>query len=87
MENETVQTAVPLSMNVDLQLGPDGHPWIRYQLGTPALTTTFVIPLEHLETFITWVTDKGRATAKKALSRQADIIVPDFTGLKVASEL
>lgn len=82
MSDENAQVAIPLQMNVDLQLGPDGHPWIRYQVGTPALTASFVIPLEHAETFIERLTDFTRKTAKKALTRQADISVPDFTGIK-----
>lgn len=85
-DNETTQIAMPLQMNVDLQLGPDGHPWIRYQIGTPALTSSWVIPLEHAETFIERITDYTRKTAKKALTRQADIVVPDFTGLKAVHE-
>jgi hypothetical protein len=81
--DETQQVAVPLSMNVDLQLGPDGHPWLRYQIGTPALTCTFVIPCEHGETFIDKLSEGTRKTMKKAVSKQADIIVPDFTNLAI----
>ena len=76
--------AVPLSINIDLQLGPDGHPWIRYQIGHEALTVSFVLPCEHGETFINAITEGTRKTAKKAVAKQADIIPPDFTGIAVA---
>lgn len=85
MDNE--QIAVPLSMHVDLQLGPDGHPWIRYQIGTPALSSSFVIPVEHAETFIEKLTEGTRLTAKKAVQKQADILVPDFTGIAALADL
>lgn len=87
MDNqETTQIAIPLSMHIDLQLGPDGHPWIRYQVGTPSLTASFVIPVEHSETFIERITEGTRLTAKKATQKQADILVPDFTGIAVAGK-
>lgn len=84
--NDATQIAVPLQMNVDLQLGPDGHPWIRYQVGTPALTASWVIPLEHAETFLERLTDFTRKTAKKAMSRQADIVTPDFSGIAAVTK-
>lgn len=84
--DETQQVAVPLSMNIDLQLGPDGHPWLRYQIGTPALTVTFVLPCEHGETFLDKLTEGTRKTMKKAIAKQADILVPDFTGIAVAGK-
>lgn len=83
---ETQEIAVPLSVNADLQLGPDGHPWLRYQINSGALTASFVLPMEHVETFINMVTDSGRKLAKKAVAKQADIIVPDFTNIAVADK-
>jgi hypothetical protein len=84
--DDSQQIAVPLSMNIDLQLGPDGHPWLRYQIGTPALTCTFVIPCEHGETFIDRLVEGTRLTMKKAVAKQSDIVVPDFTGIAVANK-
>jgi hypothetical protein len=82
--DDTQQIAIPLSLNVDLQLGPDGHPWLRYQIGTPALTCTFVLPCEHGETFLDKLSEGTRKTMKKAVAKQADIIPPDFSGIAVA---
>lgn len=84
--NETQQVAIPLAINVDLQLGPDGHPWLRFQINSGPLTTSFVLPMEHGETFLDRMTEGIRSTMKKAMTRQADIITPDFTGIAVASK-
>jgi len=86
MDNEVQQIAIPLNMNVDIQLGPDGHPWLRYQISAGAMTVSFVIPIEHAETFISKISEGTRMMAKKAVAKQADIVVPDFTGIAIANK-
>jgi hypothetical protein len=76
--------SVPLQIMMDVQLGPDGHPWIRMQFGNTAMVVSLVFPIESSEEIIANVTKGIREAAKSAFKRQADTIPPDFTGIKDA---
>lgn len=82
-ESTRPHPVVPLQFNIDIQLGPDGNPWIRWQFGTPAMASTIVFPSEHAETIIDKMTEGTRKAVKKLHQKGPDIVVPDFTGIKV----
>lgn len=80
---EPEYAVIPLGFNIDTQLGPDGNPWIRWQFGTPVIATTIVFPEEHAETIINKLTEQTREQIKKLHRQASDIVVPDFSGIKV----
>lgn len=79
------EIAVRVQYRFDIQLGPDGHPWIRMNIGTPVLTMTTVFPFENAEDVIANITDGIRGCAKKAMEKKVDTVVPDFSGIQVSS--
>lgn len=81
--NEQVQQVMPLQFAIDIQPGPDGNPWIRWQFGQPAIAATIVFPIENAETVIDAVTMGTRKAVKEAMQKNDKVIVPDFTGIKV----
>lgn len=74
----------PIKLMFDVQLGPDGHPWIRTQFATPGMSVSIVFPIESAEEVVSSLTQGIRHAAKNALKRSADIVPPDFTGIKAA---
>jgi hypothetical protein len=74
----------PIKMMFDVQLGPDGHPWIRMQFATPGMSSQLVFPRESSEDVIASLTSGIRHAAKNATKRQADTVPPDFTNIKGA---
>jgi hypothetical protein len=84
MKDEKQYLAQPIKLMFDVQLGPDGHPWIRMQFATPGMSAQIVFPTESSEEVISTMTQGIRHASKNALKRSADIIQPDFTGIKGA---
>jgi hypothetical protein len=84
MDNNKTYLSQPLQIMVDIQLGPDGHPWIRVQLATVGMTTSFVFPVESAEEVVSNLTDRVRRAVKDAFRKQSDIVMPDFTGIAVS---
>jgi hypothetical protein len=82
MENQKV--VVPLQVMIDVQLGPDGNPWIRMQFAIPSMSTSIVFPAENSEGVINMLAEGIRRAAKNATKRQVDTIPPDFTNIKSA---
>ena len=82
-ENSKQYVSQPLQFMIDIQLGPDGHPWIRLQLATPGMTTSIVFPNENAEDVISAITKGIRQAVGKVHKKQVDTIVPDFTGIGV----
>jgi hypothetical protein len=80
------EIAVPVQYRFDIQLGPDGHPWIRMNIGTPVITVTTVFPYENAEDVIFHITEGIRGCAKQAIAKKVDTVLPDFTGIKLVSK-
>lgn len=78
---------VPLQFNIDIQLGPDGNPWVRWQFGTPAMACTIVFPEEHSETIIEKMAEGTRKRVRELHKKAPDIVVPDFSGIKVRDKI
>jgi hypothetical protein len=83
MTDQIIPAQQVIQYRFDLQLGPDGHPWIRLQIATPALSISTVFPIEHAEAVVEQFTNGIREQAKKATQKQVDTITPDFTGIQV----
>lgn len=83
MNNGKTFVAQPLQIMIDIQLGPDGHPWIRMQFATPGMSTSIVFPHESGEDVINNITEGIRRQMKSATKKQVDTVVPDFTGIHV----
>lgn len=84
MENGSTRMAVPLRIMIDIQLGSDGHPWIRMQFATPSLSASTVFPYESAEDVISNITEGIRKQVKAASRKQVETVVPDFTGIQVS---
>lgn len=83
MEKKTV-VAQQIQMMFDVQLGPDGHPWIRLQFATAGMSVSIVFPSESSEDVIDSMTKGIRHAGKNAIKRQVDTVPPDFTNIKGA---
>lgn len=72
----------PLQIMIDIQLGPDGHPWIRLQFATPGMSTSIVFPSENAEDVISNITEGIRKQITSVGRKSMETILPDFTGIE-----
>lgn len=80
--NKQQYLAQPLQIMIDIQLGPDGHPWIRMQVATVGMSTSIVFPQENAEDVIANITQGIREQVKRAGKKKVDLIMPDFTEIR-----
>lgn len=74
--------AQPLQIMIDIQLGPDGHPWIRMQFATPGMSTSIVFPQENAEDVINNLTEGIRKQIRSIGKKSMETTLPDFTGIE-----
>lgn len=82
MDDKKTYVSQPLQIMIDIQLGPDGHPWVRMQLATIGMSTSFTFPHESAEDVIANFTTGIRKALKSVHKKEAEIITPDFTGIR-----
>lgn len=83
MSQDKTYVVQPLQTMIDVQLGPDGHPWIRLQFATPGMSTSIVFPHESAEDVIANISKGIRNAVKMSTKKQVELITPDFTGIGV----
>lgn len=85
MDNDKRYVAVPLQTMVDIQLGPDGYPWVRVSFSAACLASQIVFPVENSEDVIANLTTGIRQAVTKATKKQVESTMPDFTGIEVSN--
>lgn len=82
MDDKTY-VAVPLQTRVDIQLGPDGHPWVRISFNANCIASQIVFPIENAEDVIANLSAGIRRAVGMSVKKQIETIMPDFTDVGV----
>lgn len=85
INNNRQHVVQPLQIMIDIQLGPDGHPWVRLQFATPGMSTSIVFPHESAEDVISNITEGVRKQIRSLSKKAGETVVPDFTGIGVSN--
>ena len=84
MDDKTY-VAVPLQTSIDIQLGPDGHPWVRVSFSANCIASQIVFPVENAEDVISSLSEGIRRAVGMSVKKQIETIMPDFTDVEVSN--